>query len=109
MREVPYRLSVPATATTDLTASGAPAVGVGIPQRCRDLDNKVVEVTGSFTGTVKVQLKVVNAYLPYATTLTAPGLIPVSVAAEWLAIDVTGVASGAPVCALRGLDTRSAE
>lgn len=110
VRDVTYHISVPATASTDLTALGG-GVGLGVAQRCRDMRDKVVEVTGTYTGSIAVQVKVANAWVPLSPSVSGggtPTLVPIDVSAEWLRIDVTAMSGGpAPTCVLRGLDTRS--
>jgi hypothetical protein len=106
VRDVTYTLSVPASATTDLGAGA----GLGLSQRCRDMRDKVVEISGTYTGTVAIQVQVKNVFAQVGGTINgsaAPALVPIDVSAEWIRVDATGLLTGAPVLVLRGLDTRS--
>ena len=107
VRDVTYHLSVPATAATDLGAGA----GLGLSQRARDLRDKVVEVTGSYTGSVALQVQVKNGLAPLGSPITGAtptiAIVPVDMSIEWIRVDARLLTGGTPVVVLRGLDTRS--
>jgi hypothetical protein len=107
VRDVTYTLSVPATEATDLGAGA----GLGLSQRCRDMRDKVVEVTGTYTGSIAIQVMVKDGWAPIGDVITGASpteeIVPVDVSAEWMRVDARLLTGGTPVVALRGLDTRA--
>ena len=73
--------------------------------------DKVIEVTGTFTGSIAIQVQVKNGWAPIGGVVTGASptnaIVPLDLSAEWIRVDTTLLATGTPVVVLRGLDTRS--
>lgn len=97
MRRVEHALHVPAVA------------GAGDGQDCSTYVEKAVEVTGTYTGTVKVQglLRAGGAWHDVDTaTGGTPKACAVALLFREVRVDTTGV-TGTPVAHLVGLDRRT--
>jgi hypothetical protein len=73
--------------------------------------DKVIEVTGTFTGSIAIDVQVKNGWAPIGLPITGANptlaLVPVDISAEWCRVDTTNLLTGTPVVVLRGLDMRS--
>ncbi len=78
----------------------------GDPVVCRDLVDMTVEVAGTFTGTVKVMLKVSTKFLEVASTSTED-ILAVPQIGLAICVDTSGVLTGSVVCSLVAMQGRS--
>lgn len=84
------------------------AVGVGSPSYVFNLRDKTVQVTGTFTATLKLEGSVDgNNYQQIGVDITAPTIVSVLLAVQFLRIRVSAFTSGTPSVVASGFDYRA--
>lgn len=80
------------------------AIGVGDAQPVKDLRDKCVAVTGTFSATVVIEVSLDGGtnYLAIGAGTAAPGLFQVAYPATHVRVRVTAFSSGAPKVQLAG-------
>jgi hypothetical protein len=88
-----------------LTLDVKTAVAVGDPKIVRDLQEKYVHLSGTFSATVSIEVSLdgIN-YFAVATGLTAAGMTSIPHPASHMRINTTVYASGTPVAVVGGFD-----
>jgi hypothetical protein len=89
-----------------LTVPAAP--GNGASAKVRDLTTKYVQVGGTFTGSLNIEVSLNGTdYVPTVAGITAPGLFEVPEPATYVRMAVGSLSSGTPTATLNGYDIRT--
>ncbi len=98
----------------DFKHAAGGSAGDGDPRGCRDLLNKLLSVTGTFSATYSIQGKIEGGdWHDIATGLTAPSVTPSAASGGFeyaytaIRIKTTAWTSGNPVAKLSGYNSRT--
>jgi hypothetical protein len=86
------------------------SVATGADQSVAGLREKAVQVTGTFSATLSIEISLDGTnFAPIAATtdLTAPALISIPFLAQAMRVDTTVYASGTPLCTVLGDNPRT--
>jgi hypothetical protein len=94
MRNNFYPLQIPATVTA------------GATQTCRDLREKYIQIFGTFSATLSIEVSLNGGadFFAVLTGLTAPGLHPIPYPATHVRVRTTTFGSGVPAAVIAGFD-----
>lgn len=85
------------------------ATGIGSAQRVEEMDEKWVQITGTFVATVSIETSADGVTYAQAivTPPTAPGWYQIPMACKWLRVNVTAYTSGQAGAFVTGFNRRT--